>query len=350
MKRKRKRLNRLDPLLTSSYDFNLPSELIATHPVEPRDSAKMLVYHRATDTVTHTYFYELENYIPKECAVIFNDTKVIKARLYGKKESGGKIELLINRPLNATEINVYIRGKVKTDTKIYFDGNLYAKVIKLHDDGSRDVLFFKDEQLLRFEELLPIIERIGHIPLPPYMQREDGQEDEKDYQSVFASYKGAVAAPTASLHFTKEQHERICKKFKHAYVTLHVGAGTFKPVEEEEILKHPMHSEYYNISDQALELIDSDTPILSVGTTSTRTIEYYIQYGKKSSGEANLFLHPNNPPARVNYLLTNFHLPKSTLLMLVASFVGVEKALALYEEAIKNRYRFYSYGDAMLII
>lgn len=346
----KKRVNSLDPYLTSSYDFKLPSELIATHPAEPRDTAKLLVYDRASDTLSHTYFYELENFIPKDTALIFNDTKVIKARLYGKKESGGKIELLINRPLNATEINVYIRGKVKEETKVHFDDGLYAKVIKLHDDGSRDVLFYQNEKILRFEELLPLIDKIGHIPLPPYMQRDDAQEDEKDYQSVFAQYEGAVAAPTASLHFTKEQHYRICKNFQHAYVTLHVGAGTFKPVEEEEILKHPMHSEYYDISNTALEILDSKTPILCVGTTSTRTVEYYIQHGKKSKGEANLFLHPNNPPQRVNHLLTNFHLPKSTLLMLVASFVGVEKALSLYEEAIKNNYRFYSYGDAMLIL
>ena len=343
-------MNKLDPLLTSSYDFTLPNELIATHPVEPRDNARMLVYDRNSDTITHTYFYELENYIPKNSALIFNDTKVIKARLYGNKESGGKIELLINRPLNATEINVYIRGKVKVDTKIIFSENLYAKLLKLHEDGSRDVVFIQNENILRFEELLPIIEKIGHIPLPPYLQREDGKEDEEDYQSVFASYEGAVAAPTASLHFTKEQHERICKDFKHAYVTLHVGAGTFKPVEEKEILKHPMHSEYYDISKEAQALIVSDTPILCVGTTSTRTVEYYVQHGKNPHGEANLFLHPNNPPQRVNHLLTNFHLPKSTLLMLLASFIGVEKALSLYEEAIEHKYRFYSYGDAMLII
>ena len=144
-------MNKLDPLLTSSYDFTLPNELIATHPVEPRDNARMLVYDRNSDTITHTYFYELENYIPKNSALIFNDTKVIKARLYGNKESGGKIELLINRPLNATEINVYIRGKVKVDTKIIFSENLYAKLLKLHEDGSRDVVFIQNENILRFE-------------------------------------------------------------------------------------------------------------------------------------------------------------------------------------------------------
>ncbi len=339
-----------DPLLTSSYDFNLPDELIATHPASPRDHAKLLVYNRATDEIIHTYFYELEKYIPKNCAIIFNDTKVIKARLYGHKPSGGKIELLINRALDAFSVNVYIRGKVKVGTEINFDKNLIAKVIKLEDDGSRIVEFFNGSKQLRFEDLLPIIDEIGHVPLPPYINREDTKSDEDEYQSVFASNEGAVAAPTASLHFTPEQHKRVCKNHKHAYVTLHVGSGTFKPVDSEVITEHPMHSEYYDISDEAKEILDSDIPVLSVGTTSTRTIEFYAKHGKIQRGEANLFLHPGNKPSRVDHLLTNFHLPKSTLLMLVASFVGVEKALELYAEAIEKKYRFYSYGDAMLIL
>lgn len=339
-----------NPLLTSSYDFTLPSELIATFPASPRDHAKLLIYNRQTDEITHTFFYDFEKYIPKECALIFNDTKVIKARLFGKKLTGAKIELLINRALNAFDINVYIRGKVKVDTEIYFSENLVSKVTKLNSDGSREVNFYQNNNLLRFEDLLPIIDKIGHIPLPPYIQREDNEEDANEYQSVFAKEEGAVAAPTASLHFTDEQHARVCKNYKHAYVTLHVGSGTFKPVEADTITDHPMHSEYYDISDNAKELLDSDIPILSVGTTSTRTIEFYDKHGKIQRGEANLFLHPNNKPSRVNHLLTNFHLPKSTLLMLVASFVGVEKALELYETAIKEKYRFYSYGDAMLII
>lgn len=337
-------------LLTSSYDFILPDELIATHPASPRDHAKLLVYNRKTDEITHTYFYNLEKYIPKDCALIFNDTKVIKARLYGKKKSGGKIELLINRALDAHTINVYIRGKIKVDTEIYFDDNLVAKVIKLEDDGSRVVEFYKENTKLRFEDLLPIIDKIGHVPLPPYIQRDDDKSDEDEYQSVFASNEGAVAAPTASLHFTPEQHAQICSKFPHAYLTLHVGSGTFKPVDAEVITQHPMHSEYYDISDDAKSILDSNIPILSVGTTSTRTIEFYDKHGKIQRGEANLFLHPQNKPSRVNHLLTNFHLPKSTLLMLVASFVGVDKTQELYKEAIANKYRFYSYGDAMLIL
>ena len=337
-------------LLTSSYDFTLPKELIATHPASPRDSAKLLVYNRATNEITHTFFSDFEKFIPANCALIFNDTKVIKARLFGKKPSGGKIELLINRALNAHDVNVYIRGKVKVGTEILFDENLVVDVKELLDDGSRIVNFSIEEKLLRFEDILPIIDKIGHVPLPPYIQREDNENDESEYQSVFAQNEGAVAAPTASLHFTDEQHKRVCSKHAHAYVTLHVGSGTFKPVECETITDHPMHSEYYDISDKAKELLDSEIPILSIGTTSTRTIEFYARHKDKPRGEANLFLHPNNRPIRVNHLLTNFHLPKSTLLMLVASFVGLDKAQELYKIAIENRYRFYSYGDAMLIL
>ncbi|MDA3945715.1 MAG: tRNA preQ1(34) S-adenosylmethionine ribosyltransferase-isomerase QueA [Helicobacteraceae bacterium] len=339
-----------DPLKTSSYDFTLPPELIATHPVEPRDHARLLVYDRATDTITHSRFDALDSLLPKECAIIFNDTKVIKARLYGYKSSGGKLELLINRPLDAYNVNVYIRGKVKTDTALYFEEGFSAKVITLHDDGSRDVHFYLNGTQLRFEEILPIIDKQGHIPLPPYIQREDGKEDEADYQSVFAKHEGAVAAPTASLHFTQNQFEEICNNHPHASVTLHVGAGTFKPVDSEIITDHPMHSEYYNISPEAKKLFDSNLPLLCVGTTSTRTIEFHARHLDQLSGEANLFLHPGNRPLRVNHLLTNFHLPQSTLLMLVASFVGVDKAHELYREAIENKYRFYSYGDAMLLL
>jgi S-adenosylmethionine:tRNA ribosyltransferase-isomerase len=337
-------------LLTSSYDFVLPSELIATFPANPRDHAKLLVYNRETDAITHARFYDLEKFIPNDCALIFNDTKVIKARLFGLKPSGGKIELLINKPLNATDVSVYVRGKVKANATIEFDERLIATVKELKEDGSRVVSFSVDGQTLRFEDLLPIVDKIGHIPLPPYIQRSDCEEDATQYQSVFAREEGAVAAPTASLHFTPQQHQRICEAFPHAYVTLHVGSGTFKPVDAEIITDHPMHSEHYNISDEAKELLDSKKPILSVGTTSTRTIEFYEKHGKIQRGEANLFLNPKNKPSRVNHLLTNFHLPKSTLLMLVASFVGLDKTHELYKEAIVNEYRFYSYGDAMLII
>jgi len=339
-----------DPLKTSSYDFTLPPELIATHPAEPRDHARLLVYDRRTDTVAHARFDALDSFLPKECGIIFNDTKVIKARLFGTKESGGKIELLINRPKSAHDVNVYIRGRVKVGSTLHFLEGFTARVLALYEDGSRDVSFYLHGNLLRFEEILPIIDIQGHIPLPPYIQRADAAEDERDYQSVFAKHEGAVAAPTASLHFTKEQFSEICSRHRCASVTLHVGAGTFKPVDSEIITDHPMHSEFFQISPEAKALFESDIPLLCVGTTSTRTIEYYARHRDQLAGEANLFLHPGNRPMRVNHLLTNFHLPQSTLLMLVASFIGVEKTHELYEEAIKEHYRFYSYGDAMLII
>jgi len=336
-------------LLTSSYDFTLPSKLIAKYPANPRDSAKLLVYNRKTDTITHATFADLLKFVPKEAAFIFNDTKVIKARLYGKKETGGKVELLINKPISQTKISVYIRGKVKVDTKLLFPNNLHAQVLELLEDGSRIVAFFKNNTPLRFEELIEEIDSIGHVPLPPYIQREDETLDEEEYQSVFAAQKGAVAAPTASLHFTKKLFEETISTHPYATLTLHVGSGTFKPVEAEVITKHPMHSEYYNIPPKAKEILDSTTPVVAVGTTSTRTIEYYHRT-KQPSGEANLFLHPHNPPQRVDHLITNFHLPQSTLLMLVASFVGLETTHKLYQEAIEQNYRFYSYGDAMLIL
>jgi len=339
----------LDPLLTESYDYQLPEGLIATHPAYPRDHARLLVYNRCDKTITHARFDALESFLPESCGIIFNDTKVIKARLYGKKESGGAIELLINRPHDAHTINVYIKGRVKESTLLHFDDNLSARVIALSEDGSREVNFYSHDTLIRFEELLPILEKIGHIPLPPYLGREDDSEDEREYQSVFAHHEGAVAAPTASLHFTDELFESVCSQHPHAFVTLHVGSGTFKPVEAKIITDHPMHSEYFNISSSAHELIHSDLPLLSIGTTSTRTVEYHVRQDAKS-GEANLFLHPNNPPKRINHLLTNFHLPQSTLLMLVASFVGLEETHRIYQEAIDEKYRFFSYGDAMLIL
>lgn len=346
---KKRRLVNLDPFLTSSYHYELPEELIATHPVHPRDHARLLVYNRADKSITHARFDALDNFLPRECGIIFNDTKVIKARLYGNKESGGAIELLINRPHDAHSINVYIKGRVKEGTLLVFDEDLSARVIKLHEDGSREVNFYLRDTLIRFEELLPILEKVGHIPLPPYLGREDNSEDEREYQSVFAHYEGAVAAPTASLHFSDELFEAVCSSHPHAFVTLHVGSGTFKPVETEVITDHPMHSEYFDISPRALELLSSDIPLLSIGTTSTRTVEYHARTAE-TQGEANLFLHPHNPPKRINHLLTNFHLPQSTLLMLVASFVGLEETHRIYKEAIDKQYRFFSYGDAMLIL
>lgn len=337
------------PLRTQSYDYTLPTELIATEALSPRDSCKLLVYNRQDESIIHTVFSKINDFIPKECAILCNDTKVIKARIFGKKASGGRLELLINKPLDAKRISCLIRGKVKVGSKLYFDEDLIAEVLELKEDGSRVVIFSQDEKSLCFEELILILDKIGHIPLPPYIQREDNKSDELEYQTVFSKNAGAVAAPTASLHFTPELFEKVKQSHDLEFLTLHVGAGTFKPVEAETITDHPMHSEYYHIPSAALELINSNKPLLAIGTTVTRTVEYFVRT-QKSEGEANLFLHPNNPPQRINHLLTNFHLPKSTLLMLVASFVGLERSQAIYAEAIEKKYRFFSYGDAMLIL
>ncbi len=336
-------------LLTKNYDYELPEGFIATTPVHPRDHAKLLVYNRKTDTITHTTFQHLLDFVPKECDVFLNDTRVIKARIFGKKESGGKVELLFNKPLDAHHYLVLIRGKVKIGTELFFDDSLVATVTDLNKDGSRIVTFTHKDKEIRFEELVLVLDDIGHIPLPPYMHREDNKEDETDYQTLFAKNAGAVAAPTASLHFTPELFEALQKRHQTHKVTLHVGAGTFKPVEVEEILDHPMHSEYFHISQEAAKVLDSKTPLLAIGTTVTRTLEYYVRT-RKMDGECDLFLNPHNPPQRVTHLLTNFHLPKSTLIMLVSAFIGREKTLQLYKEAIEKKYRFFSYGDAMLIL
>lgn len=333
----------------ADYDFDFPEELIAQTPASPKDSARLLVYDREKETITHTVFNKILDFIPAGCEVMVNNTKVIKARLFGTKETGGRIELLFQKPLTDTTFLVNIRGKVTEGTELVFDNSLRANVLTLNDDGTRVVTFVRNRQVLGMSELLPELEEIGHVPLPPYIKRDDNDDDTIDYQPVFAAKEGAVAAPTASLHFTPALFNKLQTDHPVHVLTLHVGIGTFKPVETENIQDHIMHSEYYDIPEATRKVIDSEQEILAVGTTVTRTVEYYART-KEPSGECDLFLNPDNPPIRVNHLLTNFHLPKSTLVMLVAAFVGREKMLELYQEAIKERYRFFSYGDAMLII
>ncbi len=346
----------LDPLKTQSYNYALPQELIAKSPVSPPDSAKLLVYERASKKITHAIFKNILDFIPKNTNIYLNDTKVIKARIFGKKSTGGKIELLFNKALENNIHLVMIKGKVKISSILYFSNNLNAKVLSINLDGSKEVIFFENEKInntLNFLELNDILEKIGHVPLPPYIQREDKKSDEVDYQSLFAKNIGAVASPTASLHFTKELLKTMQENFNTYYLTLHIGAGTFKPIDKEDILKHQIHSEYFNlpkISEASLkEAKNESRKIMAVGTTVTRVLEYYKRTSK-TSGTCDLFLHPNSTPKLVDFLLTNFHLPKSTLIMLVSSFIGLEETLKIYESAISNKYRFYSYGDAMLIL
>ena len=331
-----------------SYDYNLPAKLIANAPASPKGSEKMLVYYRATGEIRHLKFSDLCDILP-ECAIILNDTKVIKARIYGHKDSGGKIELLLNQPLNDGVFSVYIKGKVKKGQILKFQNGLDACVCELFSDGSKAVKFSQNHKILKNNELFALLEKIGHVPLPPYIKRPDNENDEKWYQSIFAKAQGAVAAPTASLHFSPEILNKLQAKFQSAFITLHVGAGTFKGVECENILEHKMHSEFFELSNEAINLITSPQKLLAVGTTVARTIEYFVRTEQKS-GFCDLFLHPQNPPKRLDYLLTNFHLPKSTLIMLVASLTSLDECKRIYQIAIEQKYRFYSYGDAMLIL
>ncbi|MCR2063971.1 tRNA preQ1(34) S-adenosylmethionine ribosyltransferase-isomerase QueA [Campylobacter helveticus] len=337
-----------EDLKLCNYDYFLPKEQIASHPIYPKEAAKLLIYEREKDKVTHSHFANLMHFLP-DCAIFFNDTKVIKARIYGKKESGGKIELFLHSSVGEFEFIAQIKGKVKKDEILYFEKGLSAEILELYDDGLRKVCFRQNETTLSTPALYALLEKIGHIPLPPYIKRADTLKDESDYQSIFAKNLGAVAAPTASLHFSKMMLEELKKRHEIHTLTLHIGAGTFKSVECEDIREHKMHSEIFHIDENAKACIDSKKAILGVGTTATRSIEHYARNGI-CSGKCDLFLHPLNRPIRQNFLLTNFHLPKSTLIMLVSAFIGREKTLALYKEAIELNYRFYSYGDAMLII
>lgn len=330
-----------------SYDYELPSSLIASSPANPKESANLLVYQRSNNKITHTKFGNLMEFLP-DCDIIFNDTKVIKARIYGKKSSGGAVELLLNQPLGQGKFSTLIKGRVKAGTILEFDNGLSCEVIELLDEY-RIVKFYQNNKLVDTTCLYQIVNTIGHVPLPPYIKREDQKSDEIWYQSIFAKNDGAVAAPTASLHFSPQMIQNLKSKHNISYITLHVGAGTFKGVEVSDIREHKMHSEIYTISDEAINTINSNRPILGVGTTVTRCIEYFYRTGVKD-GLCDLFLHPANPPQRQNYLLTNFHLPKSTLIMLVASFVGLDNIKEIYKQAIEKNYKFYSYGDAMLVI
>ncbi|WP_195836326.1 tRNA preQ1(34) S-adenosylmethionine ribosyltransferase-isomerase QueA [Campylobacter portucalensis] len=339
-------MNDLD--LLNTYDYFLPKELIATKPTLPKEEAKLLVYDRKNDKIYHLKFGNLPEILPP-CKIIFNDTKVIKARIYGHKESGGKIELLINRPLDDNKFSVFIKGSVKIDTKLIFENELFARVLELLDDGSRIVKFYKKSEILNTDNVFEILEKIGHTPLPPYIKRDDNKNDEIWYQSVFAKNLGAVAAPTASLHFSDDMIKTLKKTHEIFYLTLHIGAGTFKGVESENIHDHKMHSEWFNIPKNTALVLDSKDQILGVGTTVTRAVEDYAR-NHNLSKECNLFLNYANKPIRQNYLLTNFHLPKSTLIMLVTAFIGYEKTMEIYKIAIEKGYKFYSYGDAMLVI
>ncbi|MDO8602798.1 MAG: tRNA preQ1(34) S-adenosylmethionine ribosyltransferase-isomerase QueA [Candidatus Omnitrophota bacterium] len=345
----------------SDFDYNLPKELIAQYPSEKRDGSRLLVLHKDAAVIEHKNFKDMVEYLNLEDMLILNNTKVLPAQLIGRKETGGKIEALILNAAQSSRLKAEgtcerevllkpARG-CKVGSKIIFgDGELKASVARI-ENGRR---FLKFSCNGNFEKML---DKFGEMPLPPYIKREVTDFDSERYQTVYASKSGAVAAPTAGLHFTKKLLEDISKKGTGLeYVTLHVGYGTFKPVSSEYIKEHKMEKEYFEIERGVIKNIKNrEGRIIAVGTTSTRVLEAIdpLAFNLQSSacnGWTDLFIYPGYKFKAVDALLTNFHLPKTTLLMLVAAFCGRDLLFKAYEEAIKEKYRFYSYGDAMLII
>ena len=338
----------------TDFDYFLPEELIAQEPAESRDSSRLLVLHRDTGKIEHRYFPACMEYFSPGDVLVVNNTRVIPARLIGVKENTGaqiEVVLLKRTDLHTWEALVRPGKRVRPGTVIVFgDGLLAAEAVDVTEVGGR-VLKFNYEGV--FEDIL---DRLGRMPLPPYIKKE--LVDRERYQTVYARNPGSAAAPTAGLHFTPELLETI--KGKGIFIVevmLHVGLGTFRPVKSENITEHTMHSEYYEISPAAIEIINNARQkggrVISVGTTSTRTLETVADssgFVRSGSGWTDIFIYPGYRFKVVDMLVTNFHLPKSTLLMLVSAFAGRDKVLAAYREAIRERYRFFSFGDAMLIV
>lgn len=335
------------------FDYYLPEELIAQDPLEDRSSSRLMVLDKKTGEIQHKIFKDILDYLkPGDCLVL-NNTKVIPARLFGVKEgTQAKIEILLlkRKENDIWETLVKPGKKAKPGTKIIFgDGLLVGEVIDVVEDGNR-LIQFSYEGI--FEEIL---DQLGQMPLPPYITHT--LKDKNRYQTIYAKYDGSAAAPTAGLHFTKELLEKVkAKGIDIAEVTLHVGLGTFRPVKVENVLDHHMHSEFYMVSAEAAEKInatkDRGGRIISVGTTSTRTLESAADENgrlKECSGWTEIFIYPGYKFKLIDCLITNFHLPQSTLVMLVSALAGREHVLAAYEEAVKEKYRFFSFGDAMFI-
>lgn len=337
---------------TSDFDYNLPEELIAQTPVYPRDHSRLLVYNRENDKVFHKHFYDLVDFLKEGDLLIRNNTKVLPARMFGYTLNGGKVEVLLLKRFNLTEWEVLVKPgkKCKIGTVLTISSELKLEVIGIIEEaGSRRVKFIYDGV---FED---IISRVGEMPLPPYITEK--LKDQSRYQTVYAKTDGSAAAPTAGLHFTEELLEKLQNKgVEIADVLLHVGLGTFRPVKTDNILEHHMHSEYYEISEETAEKINKAKKegrrIIAVGTTSVRTLESVADengFVKAQKGNTEIFIYPPYKFKCVDALITNFHLPKSTLVMLVASLTGREKILELYNLAVSERYRFFSFGDAMFI-
>ena len=340
---------------TSDFYYDLPQELIAQTPIEPRDQSRLMVVDKNTGEVTHKIFKDLIDYLnPNDC-LILNDTRVIPARIYGvKKETGAVVEFLL---LKQSENNVWEclckpgkRAKIGTEF-VFGDGLVECEVVDITDDGNRKIQFKCDSK-----EIYTILDKIGKMPLPPYITEE--LKNGERYQTVYSRELGSAAAPTAGLHFTNELLERIEQKgIKIGYVTLHVGLGTFRPVKVDDVTKHKMHTEHYHISKQTADLINETKAnggrVISVGTTSTRTLESVATKNGcicEDEDDTSIFIYPGYEFKCIDGLVTNFHLPESTLIMLISAFAGYDNVMNAYKIAVDERYRFFSFGDACLFI
>lgn len=345
----------------TDFDYNLPEELIAQKPADKRDSSRLLVVHRDSGKIEHKHFYDIINYLNPGDLMVLNNSKVLPARLFGEKEgTGAKVEFLLIKRIEGDRWETMVRPgrRLKPGDSVMFCQSplLRADIVDYGADGTR-IVEFEYEGI--FMERL---EEVGSMPLPPYIERSSEEDDKDRYQTVYCKDEGSVAAPTAGLHFTEELLAKAQEKgVELAYVTLHVGIGTFRPVKVERVEDHSMHFEEYHISEESAKAINrakaEGRRIISVGTTSTRTVESAAYYDeerccmqvKAGSGSTGIFIYPGYEFKIIDSLITNFHLPKSTLLMLISALYDREKILDVYEEAIRERYRFFSYGDAMFI-
>lgn len=337
---------------TSDFDYELPPELIAQTPLERRDASRLMTLDKVTGEIGHRHFYELPSLLTAGDCLVLNDSRVLPARLIGRRESGGAAEVLLltDKGDKTWECLVRPGRKLREGARVTFgDGELTAEVTAVLPDGNRLVKF-------EYEGIfLEVLERLGKMPLPPYIKEE--LQDRERYQTVYSKEVGSAAAPTAGLHFTKELLEEVRRMgVKVCYVTLHVGLGTFRPVGEENLEEHDMHSEYCTISQETADTINETKQnggrVICVGTTSCRTLESWASDDgtmKASAGWTNIYIYPGYRFKVMDALVTNFHLPQSTLIMLVSALAGREHVLAAYEDAVRDRYRFFSFGDAMFI-
>jgi len=338
----------------SEFYFELPKELIAQEPLEDRSSSRLMVFNKKTGEIEHDIFKNITKYLKAGDCLVLNDTKVIPARLIGRREdSGGKIEFVLIKRISSNEWETLVKPgrRAKIGSRFVFGtGELIAEVLDTTEAGGRIVRFYYEGV---FEEVL---DKLGEMPVPPYIKKKLKNKDR--YQTVYAKYEGSAAAPTAGLHFTKELLEKIKQMgVKTVFITLHVGLGTFRPVKEEEIENHKMHEEFYIVTKEAANEINetrkSGGRIIAVGTTSTRTLETVADengYVKEKSGWTDIFIYPGYKFKAIDGMITNFHLPESTLIMMVSAFAGRENIMRAYQVAIEHKYRFFSFGDAMLII